>query len=44
MIEWLCETCVHYPPSSGDGKPCSVCVPDDPVMNCYCKKDGEDNG
>lgn len=38
MENWTCETCIHYPPSSGDGKPCSVCNVDDPFMSCYCKK------
>ena len=25
--EWICESCVHYPPSSGDEKPCTICDP-----------------
>lgn len=36
---WGCESCVYYPPSSCDGKPCSVCDPDDPLLNCYEKKE-----
>ena len=30
-----CETCVYYPPSCLDGKPCCVCDPSDPLLNCY---------
>ena len=30
-----CETCKYYPPSSCDGKPCSVCEPDDVHRSCY---------
>ena len=37
--EWICESCIYFPPSSGDGKPCCVCDPDDPALNCYCKKE-----
>ena len=29
-----CADCVHYPPSSTDGKPCCACDPDDPLMSC----------
>jgi len=36
-----CETCVFYPPSSGDGKPCSQCNPDDPYTNCHEEKSDE---
>ena len=43
MSEWICESCVYYPPSSCDGKPCSFCDPDEPYMNCYSKKEC-DNG
>lgn len=42
--DWICESCVHYPPSSCDGKPCCFCNPDDPLLNCYRKKEGTDNG
>lgn len=42
MSKWICETCVYYPPSSGDGKPCSCCNPDDPLMNCYSEREMED--
>ena len=37
MSNWICESCVHYPPSSCDGKPCSFCDPDDKYLNCYEK-------
>lgn len=37
--DWICETCIHYPPSSLDGKPCCMCDPDDPMLNCYCEKE-----
>lgn len=30
-----CETCIHYPPSACDGKPCCVCDPDDIYLNCF---------
>lgn len=39
MSERICESCVYNPPSSGDGKPCCMCWPDDPALNCYCKKE-----
>lgn len=39
MVDWICETCIHYPPSSLDGKPCCMCDPDDPMLNCYCEKE-----
>lgn len=29
-----CEGCVHYPPSSTDGKPCCACDPDNSLTNC----------
>ena len=38
---WDCESCVYYPPSSCDGKPCAVCEPDDPFLNCYEEKEHE---
>lgn len=45
MNKWTCETCVHYPPSSCDGKPCCVCDPDEPYLNCYEKRgDATDHG
>ncbi len=31
----LCDTCVFYPPSACDGKPCCVCDTDDALFNCY---------
>lgn len=39
---WPCEGCVHDPPSSGDGKPCCACDPDDPRYSCYERREGED--
>ena len=30
--DWICESCIYYPPSSCDGKPCCVCDPDEPLM------------
>ena len=36
---WKCETCVYYPPSSCDGKPCTQCDPDNVYFNCYLKKE-----
>lgn len=40
-----CDTCVFYPPSACDGKPCCVCDTDDALFNCYqptCEKEGAD--
>lgn len=34
-----CESCIHYPPSASDGKPCCFCDPIDPLLNCYQRKD-----
>lgn len=39
MAEWICESCVYYPPSSCDGKPCCMCDTDDPLLNCYCENE-----
>lgn len=36
-----CETCVYYPPSSCDGKPCTQCDPESPFQNCYVKKEAD---
>lgn len=41
MADCICETCIYYPPSSLDGKPCCMCDPDEPMMNCYQKKEEE---
>lgn len=30
-----CADCVHYPPSSTDGKPCCACDPANPLTNCH---------
>ena len=35
--EYICESCIHYPSSSCDEKPCCICDPHDPELNCYCK-------
>ena len=32
-----CSTCIHNPPSSCDGKPCTQCDPDSVYFNCYQK-------
>ena len=34
-----CESCIHYPPSASDGKPCCFCDPIDPLLNCYQRKE-----
>lgn len=36
-----CESCIHYPPSSLDGKPCCFCDEIDPLLNCYQRKDDD---
>ena len=36
---WICDTCIHYPPSSGDGKPCCICNPGDSILDCYEEKE-----
>ena len=36
---WICETCIYYPPSSLGRKPCSYCDPDNPLMNCYSRRE-----
>ena len=33
--EQACETCTYFPPSSCDGKPCSLCDLEDPKLDCY---------
>lgn len=43
MADCICETCIYYPPSSLDGKPCCMCDPDESMLNCYCEKE-ERNG
>ena len=35
-----CDSCIYYPPSSCDEKPCSVCENDEPMMNCCIEKEG----
>lgn len=39
MEKWACETCMFYPPSSCDGKPCCMCDVNDPLFNCYCERE-----
>jgi hypothetical protein len=39
----LCDTCVFYPPSACDGKPCCMCDTDDVLFNCY-QPASEDGG
>lgn len=34
-----CADCVHYPPSSTDGKPCCACDPANPLTNCHETKE-----
>lgn len=36
-----CQTCIYYPPSSCDGKPCTQCDPENPFQNCYVKKEAD---
>ena len=38
---WICESCIYYPTSSCDGKPCCLCDPDDQMLNCYKRKENE---
>ena len=38
-----CESCIHYPPSAADGKPCCFCDPIDPLLNCYQRKENPVN-
>lgn len=37
-----CETCVYYPPSSLDGKPCCMCDTSNPLTSCYCEKEEDE--
>lgn len=32
---WRCNGCIYDPPSSTDGKPCTVCDPTYPESDCY---------
>ena len=34
-----CKTCIYYPPSSCDGKPCTQCDPETLYNNCYVNKE-----
>lgn len=31
-VSWYCESCVYYPHSSCDGKPCSICDRNDSFL------------
>ncbi len=37
-MEYICESCIYYPPSSCDGKPCTMCDPNNVYLNCHCEK------
>ena len=37
-----CVDCRWSPPSSFDGKPCSHCDTDDPLLNCYQRREVEE--
>lgn len=37
-----CESCIHYPPSAADGKPCCFCDPIDPMLNFYQRKERDE--
>lgn len=39
--QWSCKSCVFYPPSSTDGKPCCCCDSDadNPVFDFYTRKE-----
>lgn len=39
--DWICVSCVNYPPSAYDGKSCCACIPDEPLMSCYEARIGE---
>lgn len=34
-----CETCIYYPPSCLEGKPCCVCDTSDQFTDCYEQKE-----
>ena len=38
-MNWLCEACIYYPPSSCDGKPCSQCDPESHFNNHFESKE-----
>lgn len=42
LINFECDTCIFYPPSSCDGKPCCFCDTSEPELNCYKPKIKED--
>lgn len=39
MTTWRCETCIYYPPSSCDGKPCCMCDEDEPMLDMYAERE-----
>lgn len=39
---YQCATCRWEPPSVFGGKPCFACDPDDPMLNCYERKEAND--
>ena len=42
MAEWICKSCVNYPPSSSDGKPCTMCDTDDVLLSAYSERDDKE--
>ena len=39
MTEWICESCVHYPPEPYGGKPCAAKdTTECPLRNYYKEK------
>ena len=36
---WICDSCVHGPPSSFGGKPCAVCNPNYQMLSYYQKRE-----
>lgn len=36
---WICDSCVHGPPSLFNGSPCAACNPDDAILNYYQKRE-----
>lgn len=37
--DWTCESCINFPPSCLDGKPCTFCNPEDPFTSSYCRNE-----
>lgn len=38
-IDCPCITCIYYPPSCLDGKPCCACDMSSPLTSCYERKE-----